>query len=71
MKYRQALIWEFMEKKILRPIDKLKIMLRIKEKILENNFKSNWGNLAHRIYNLIFSISRKLTTCQKNTTLMY
>jgi hypothetical protein len=63
--YRQTTIWEFMNKKILTTIEKLKAIHRIKNNIL-NSDKIAFVNRYMRASNLYFLIVDKLTSVQMN-----
>lgn len=62
MKYRQTLIWEFLNKKVLRPIDKLKVMCRLNDYFLFSHQRSY--NLFKRVSDLEVSFILKLKGSQ-------
>lgn len=63
MKYRQTLIWEFLNKKVLRPIDKFKVICRLETFFLithVNNFLEKYK----RVNKLYFKFQEEMTNVQ-------
>lgn len=64
MKFRQTLIWEFMNKKTIKAIDKLVVLERLSSfYILLDSDK--WYDSYKRVFVLINKVKEKLTKVQK------
>jgi hypothetical protein len=62
--YRQTTIWEFMNKKTLRNIDKFKVMYKLSLMHLNMNCNENWILIHDRIHKLFMNFFWKLSKVQ-------